>query len=62
MSQFFWVGVGTEMTGGDVYEKHLSICILMEGINICLVILVGCEFNKIHMVTIDVANGEFGDN
>ena len=34
----------------------------MEGINICLVILVECVFNDVHWVTIDEDNGDFGNN
>ena len=54
----FWGGFGTEIPDGAVDEKQM----FTERINLCLVILVGCDFNELNWITRDGANGDFDDN
>ena len=54
-----WGRVGMKRTNGAVDEKYLGIRRFKDRINIGLVSLIGCYFNKVHGVTRDGANHNF---
>ena len=59
--RFFGGHVGMERPNVAFDEKYLRIRGFMERINIGLVILVMCDFNEVHGVTIDGENHNSGD-